>query len=99
MPPASDRRDDGERVPVLNRSRIILEVTDVVVVEVNIHEGAQFALVVVKVLAKVGIGGRKAAQSLADCGRWHFDGGLLAGILTQWGGNQYFHCSTSDASR
>ena len=51
---------------ILHRSLIVLQIANVIVVEIEIHEGAQFAFVVVQVLAQVGIRGRQGTQRLAN---------------------------------
>src|SRR5260370_27118769 len=69
---------NGERVAIGNRSGFAADVADVLVVEVDIDEAAQLALVVVKVLAQVGKTGGETLQHFAGgCARQIHGGGLF----------------------
>jgi hypothetical protein len=53
--PAGNRGDDADRVSRLERRLFTLEMTDVLVVDVHVHEAAQLAVVVVEMTAKVAV--------------------------------------------
>src|SRR6516164_3705660 len=95
--PAGNRRHDGKRVALFHSRLVLLEIANVFVVQIQVHEGAQLAFVAVQVLPQVRIGRSQYVQGLSDRGGLHIDRALLPGILAQWCWDQYFHCLTSDA--
>ena len=78
-----DRWDDGNAVTVLERGRFLLHVTDVFIVEVDIHKGTQLAVVSVKVPAKIGMLRHHRVQRLTHGSGLHFHRRLLAHVLPQ----------------
>ena len=79
--PAGDGGDDGKLVAFLRRGSILSgEVADVVVVEVDVDEGAQLAVAGVEVLAERGVGAGELFQRFADGGAGDADGGLPTGV-------------------
>ena len=76
---AGDRRDDAQRVAGLHRRLLAIEVADVFVVQVDVDEAAQLALVVVEVLLQPFVSRRQLSEQLADGGAVDFDDVLLAG--------------------
>ena len=85
-----DRRNDGKRIRVTNRRGLFAgQVTDVLVIEIHVDEGAQFALFRVEVLLQVGVLRRQLRQRFADGAGFHRDRVLFTGERTQRGGNVY----------
>src|SRR5262249_5676877 len=84
--PPGHRGDDGQLVAVLDRRGEVVEVTDVLVVEVDVDEAAPLAVVkkalddAGALLAEVVEGGLHGAA--AD-----IDDRLAIGVLPHWGGN------------
>ena len=59
LPPAIDGTMESMS-PSFTAVCIILQISDVVVVEVEVHERAQFSFVAVKVFAEIRVGGRES---------------------------------------
>src|SRR4029077_2626411 len=79
----SDGGHDGNGITVADHSGLFLQVTDVFVVEVDIHEGAQFTVFGVEVAAQVGVLGDEISERVGDGGGLHLDSGLLSGVLAK----------------
>ena len=78
--PTGDGRDDGEFVVALERGLVLeRQVADVVVIDIDVDEGAELAVGGEEVLLQGRVGLRELLQGVADGGRVELDGGLLAG--------------------
>ena len=95
---AGDRGHNADRIAVFGGRVFLLQVANILVVEVDIHETANAAVVSVKVLAQIGVGSRKLFQGLADGGRIELHACLLARKLPQGGRNFHLHCHVCPAS-
>src|SRR5260221_6642450 len=80
---ASDGRHDADRVAVLGSRIFLVEETDVLVVQVHIHEAANFSFVGIEMLPQLGKRARQAAERLAHRGRAALDAGLLSSKLAE----------------
>lgn len=87
---ASDRRHDRDRIAVGDRGRFLLHITNVFVVEVNVHKGAQFAVFGVKVALQLRMLRDQSGQRFSDRARLHVNSSLLARVLAQWRWNVDF---------
>ena len=87
---ARHRRDDADRVARLHRRLLLLQVPDVLVVDVDVDEAAQLALLVVQVRLQPGVLRRQVGEQLADGRAVGVDGVLLIGVRPQRCGNQNF---------
>src|SRR5690606_36479155 len=76
---ARDRRNDAERVAVAQRRRLLLEIADVVVVDVDVDEVPQPALLVVQVALQIRVLRRERGQHLPDGAALDLDAVLLPG--------------------
>src|SRR5579859_1754787 len=89
---AGDGWDDGEFVVVGGFGGFLAgQIADVVVVEVDVDEGAQLAVGGVEVLAEVGICGDQLGQSLADGVSGNVYGLLASGVGAQRRGDMDVH--------
>src|SRR4029077_5579776 len=77
----SDRRHYRNGITVFDRGGFFLQVADVFVIEVDIDESAQFAIVGVEVAAQVRMRGNEAGEGVGDGCTFHLNRGLLPGIL------------------
>ena len=64
--------------PSFDRRRVLVQVADVFVVQVDVDEAAQLAFIVEELLAQVGILRGQRGQHFADGGAGELDGILLA---------------------
>src|SRR5580692_5166651 len=80
---AGDRRHDADRIAVFGGRVFLLQVTNILVIEVDIHEAANAAVIGVKVLAQIRVGSGKLCQGLPDSGRIELHACLLACKLPQ----------------
>ncbi len=76
-----DGRHDGNVITVFQGRRFLLQVADVFVVEIEVNEGAQFALVGVEVLAQVGMQRDERIHGFADGRSRNVHGRLFADVL------------------
>src|SRR4051812_17051306 len=83
-------RDQREGVGIGGRGGVFAEVAYVLVVEIDVDEATQFALIVVDLLAQVGKLGGQRGEHFAHGGAGGGDGILLRGELTQRRRDQYF---------
>ena len=90
LPAPGDRRHYGNIITIADRGCFLLQVTHVLVIQINIYEGAKLALVGVKVAAKVGMARHQAGKRLANVACLHLHRGLLPGILAKRGGDVDF---------
>jgi len=87
--PARDARNDRDGVAFLHRRGFFFQIADVFVVDINIHETAQLALIAVKLASQILILSREFTENLADGGAAQFDGVMLLGVLPQRSWNKY----------
>src|SRR5438270_7412441 len=84
---SSNGRHYGNTIIILQRGRFLLQVADVFVVEVNVHKGAQLAVLGVEMAAQVGMPGNQAVEGLADIRGADVHRGLLVGVLAERSGD------------
>ncbi len=84
---SGDRRHDGDIITILHRRSIFLQVTDVFVVEIDVDESAQFAIIGIEMAAQIGMLGHQFGQRRTDRFGIEFDRGVLSSILSQRRGN------------
>ena len=87
---AGDRRNDADGVDRLDRRLFLLQIADVFVVDVDVDEAAQLALLVVQVRLQPTVLARQIGEQLADCRARGVNGVLLVGVRPQWCRNQDF---------
>ena len=87
---ACHRRNDADRVARRDRRLLLLQVADVFVVQVDVDEAAQLALIVVQVRLQAGVLRRQIGQQLADRCAVGLDRVLLIGVRSQRGRDQDF---------
>src|SRR5579864_3014950 len=85
--PARDGRYDADCVSVLGARIFLFEEADVLVVQIDVHEAANFSLVREEVLSQLGKTRCQAAERLSHGGRVTFDAGLLSSELAKRRGN------------
>ena len=78
---SSDRRHYGNGITVFDRGGFFLQVADVFVIEVDIDESAQFAIVGVEMPTQVGMPRHETRKRIGDGIALHLYRGLLSGIL------------------
>lgn len=91
---AGDGGNDGEFI--VSRDRAVFfggEVTDVVIVEVDVDEGAERAVGGEEVLLHGGVGCGERSEALGYRGAFDGDGIFLVGVSAQWGGDMNLHFS------
>jgi len=81
FPASRDRRHYRNTITILDRGRFFLQVAHVVVIEVDIHKGPQFAFLGIKVAVQVWMFSSQAGQSLGDCASLNFHRRLLTSVL------------------
>ncbi len=89
---ARDRRDDAHRVAGLHRRLLLLQIPDVFVVDVDVDEAAQLALIVVEMRFQPGVLRRQVREQLADGLAFDIDGVFLVGERPERRGNQNLSC-------
>ena len=97
---AGDRRDDRQRRVAVDRRRLALQVAHVLVVQEQVDEGAQLAVVAEQVGTQPFVAGDELLHRLADGGGEDRHLGLFVGKAPQGGGDlyEYSHCrSPSDS--
>src|ERR1700733_2179795 len=93
---AGDRRDNRQAVTVLDRRVLLVaQVTNVFVVQVNVHEGAQFAFLGIQVLFQFRMSEGEFIQRLTYGGSLNRHRGLLGGELTEGGRDVNLHSANS----
>src|SRR5437764_10016657 len=95
---SGDRRDDGQAVAFLHWGGFFLQVTNVLVVEINVDESAQLPVIGVKMAFQLAVLGDEGIQRLAHGGGAHLHAGALAGIRPQRSGNMHLHLCPLDVS-
>ncbi len=88
---ASYGGDNGERVGVADRRVLTLEISDVLVVYVNINERAKFAFIGEQVATEIGMLRGEHAKRFPDGRPRQLYRGLFARIRAQWSWNQDSH--------
>ena len=86
---AGDRRDDRQRRVAVDRRRLALQVAHVLVVQEQVDEGAQLAVVAEQVGPQPFVAGDELLHRLADRGGGHRHLGLFVGEAPQGRGNLY----------
>jgi len=89
-PASSDRRHYRNSITVLDRSGSFLQVSDVFVIQINIDERTEFAVLSVKMAPQVRVLGNQPGQGFGNGASVDLDRRLLAGVLAQGGGNVDF---------
>src|SRR5688500_2096791 len=87
MTAPGNRRNNAERVAALHRCLLLLQIADVLVVQVDIDEVPQLALLRVEVLLQAVVLLRQVGEELADGGAADFDGLELVGERAERRGN------------
>ncbi len=82
-----DGRNDADLIAFLDRSGQFIEEADVVLIEVDIHETANGALLVEDALTEAGIGCLKALEDFGNSCALRLDDFVFAGQLAQGCGN------------
>ena len=80
---AGNGRDDADHVTVLERGALLLQVPDVIVVDVDVDEVAQLAIVAVQMSLQLAMLRRQRGQDVADGRTVRLDSILLSGVRTQ----------------
>src|SRR5690349_22193002 len=93
--PSCNAGDDRYRISRLDRRLALLELPDVAVVHVHVHEATQAPVVRKQVLLQSGVLPGELFQQLADVARFELDGVTTADIRPQRCGNQNGHCHTA----
>src|SRR5689334_17024921 len=89
---AGNRRNDRQIVALLYRSILFsIEVTNIFVVQVDIYEGAQLAIVGVEVPLQIRMLCCELRKRVAHRRGAHIDRGLFGGILPKWCRNMNLH--------
>ena len=83
--PPGDGRHYRNTITVLDRRGVLLQIADVLVIEVDIHKGTQFAFVGIKMAAQLRMLRHEVRQRVADGASLHINRRQLAGILAQGG--------------
>jgi hypothetical protein len=81
--PSRYRRHYRNVITVANGGRLLLQVANVFVIQVNIDERAQLAVFSVEMAPEIGMIGDEPAQGFSDGRTFHVNRRLLAGILPQ----------------
>ena len=90
--PAGDGGDDAQRVSGGDGGGFLPgKVTDVFVVQINIHKGADFALGGEEVLAQIGVRLGELVNGAGNRGRVDLDGALALGVGAEGRGNEDLH--------
>src|SRR5271169_2061611 len=89
-----DGRHDADRVAILGSRIFLVEETDILVVQVHVHEAANFSFVGKKMFLQLGKRTRQAAERLAHRGRATLDAGLLPCKLAERRRNQNLYGHT-----
>ena len=85
LPASGDGRHYRNTITVLDRRGVLLQVADVLVIEVDIHKGTQFAFVRIKMPAQLRMLRHEVRQRVTDCASLHINCRQLASILPQRG--------------
>jgi hypothetical protein len=88
MSPASrDGRHNGNTITVFHRGGFLLEIANVLIVQVDVDEGAQLPVVGIKMTAQVGMLGDEIGKGGANGTSLNLNRRLLASILAQGSGD------------
>ena len=63
---AGNRRNNSDRIRFLDGRFVLVQIADVLIVEIDIHKGAQLAVFREEMLAQAGMQGNKIAECLAN---------------------------------
>lgn len=85
-----DGGDDADLVAVLERGGLVLEEADVFLVHIDVHETADFALLVNQALGDAGEARLQFVDGVADGGGVDFDQLLVVGQLAERRGDADF---------
>src|SRR5580704_14740371 len=96
---AGDGGDDADGVAVFGGSGLFREVTDVFVVDVDIHEAAQLAVFGEEVLLKIAELRCESAECFSDGAGADFGGVALARVNPERRRNHDFHCHLLRSNR
>ena len=81
-------RNNGKRIRIVHRRRVLVHVADIFVVQIDIDETAQLAFVVVEMLLQIREARGQRGQHFADGLAGEIDGIVLVGELPQRGRDQ-----------
>jgi len=76
-----DRRHYGNGITLFDGGGVFLQVTNVLIVEVNVNEGAKLAVVGIEVAAEIGMLVYEGGEGVGYRTSLHLDRRLLPGIL------------------
>ena len=88
---AGDGRNDADRVAVLRRRILLRQITDIFVVDVDVHEAAQLAVFGKKMSPQIGELGCEMSEGFTDSVSIELGRVALAGVRAKRGGDHYFH--------
>src|SRR6202167_2240776 len=89
-PASGNRRHYRNSITVLDCSGFFLQVTNVLVIQVNIHKRTEFPIVGVKMPAQVRVLGNQSGQGFSNGSGLNLDRRLLSSVLAQRGGDVDF---------
>ena len=81
---AGNRRHNGNGITVFKHRGFFLQVAHVFVIDIDVHEGAQFALAVIEMALQVGMPRDQASKGLAHGFSRDIDRGLFPRVLAKW---------------
>ncbi len=87
---AGNRRHNADHVAGRDRSRLLAQVADVLLIDVNIDEAAQMAVVSKKMTAQVGELRGQVAECFLDRRAVHLHSVLFPGIRPEGGWDNHF---------
>jgi hypothetical protein len=79
---ASDGGHDGEAVVFVHWGAFLAQIADIFVIQVNVHEGSQFALISIQVTSQIRVRRGQRGKRLAHVIGLHVNTRLLARILS-----------------
>ena len=88
--PSGDRRDDADRVAGRDRRLLLLQVADIFVVQIDVDEAAQLALLVEQMVLQPGVLLRQIGEQLAHRRAVSLDRVLLIRVRPERCWNQNF---------
>jgi hypothetical protein len=80
---SGDGRNNCNRVGLLDQGSVLAQIANIFIVQINIHEGAEFAVLRIEMLAQIGMLSGKIAQGFAHGLGVDFDDGLLSSVRAE----------------
>src|SRR5581483_5911733 len=96
--PSGDGGHDTDGIAILGGRIFLFQITNILVIEVDIHEAANAAILGVEVLAQVSVRAGQLLERVADRSGIELHSRLLAHELPQGGRNFKLHCHDRIAS-